>query len=679
MVRPVFKKGFLCWHKYKLAGITLCLAILVLAPTPGFGGPDIADTLKKIQVSESNATKMRLYNSLFTYYEYSNADSGLYYVKEGLTFFSQVNYKPGIAAMLANMGGIYATQGLFQIARMCEDDALKIYTDEHDDQGIAAANNVLGTIDGRRASYADACTHFFKALHIYLQKKDTSGIADTYIKLGTANEKAGHFDTALALYNRGLNFYKGKPIDDVSIFLKNNIGVIYADMGDTGTAMKYYREALVESDSPKYAQIRMLPLVNAADCYLKNRDTDKAIKYNEEALLITEKEHLDQDRINILVTLADIFDSKDKDKSLRLLTQALALAQFYGQQNQQVDILRKFIVFYRKKGDNKTALLYADKCNNLYESLLSSERVIANANLDAKYGLDQVSAKLQTEDFSAHEERVRKNFITNIVVILAIFINLILFVVIYYYQKTKKLNEELIRRSASLETAIGVKDKLISVIAHDLLGTMGFMPLTLSLCKNKLLPVDDRFELLSQAERSAVASYETLQNMLAWGKSQMMGVSLSQKRFNAHEAIAEVTQFIRIMALHKHIEILDEVGDDVFVWADPNHFDFVIRNLLINAVKFTRKNGQIKLSLDAETQPGYLIFTVADNGIGIEASRLARIFEGDLPGTTGTDNEISNGIGLKLCREFIEANGGKIWVESELGKGSSFFFTVRKP
>ena len=167
--------------------------------------------------------------------------------------------------------------------------------------------------------------------------------------------------------------------------------------------------------------------------------------------------------------------------------------------------------------------------------------------------------------------------------------------------------------------------------------------------------------------------------MLAWGKSQMMGVSLSQKRFNAHEAIAEVTQFIRIMALHKHIEILDEVGDDVFVWADPNHFDFVIRNLLINAVKFTRKNGQIKLSLDAETQPGYLIFTVADNGIGIEASRLARIFEGDLPGTTGTDNEISNGIGLKLCREFIEANGGKIWVESELGKGSSFFFTVRKP
>jgi signal transduction histidine kinase len=112
------------------------------------------------------------------------------------------------------------------------------------------------------------------------------------------------------------------------------------------------------------------------------------------------------------------------------------------------------------------------------------------------------------------------------------------------------------------------------------------------------------------------------------------------------------------------------------VYADPSLFDFIIRNLIANALKYTPHGGAIKVNADTHSKPGFTVFEVKDNGIGMDKSVMGRIFSSP-KSTQGTDNEKGHGIGLMLCKEFAVLNGGDIWVESEPGKGASFFFSVK--
>jgi|GEM_PF-651450 len=638
----------------------------------------IAAFVDQIKSEKENSRLVALYDSIYSYYEYSNSDSGIYYLKQGLIHFSEEEYNPGKASILARLADIYSHRGMQQVARNFALESLKIYNEIGDSVGVASTDKVMGLIEAKSDNLPEACGFLLDALKIYSNLKDSLGIASIYVDLGSANAKAQDGDKALEYYMKGLNYYNHRDGKDIFIVLNNNIGYVYAEKGDTADALKYYHIALDESNQERYEQIRLLPYQNLGKLYATViKDTAKAVKYANMALDIAKKNRMLEERTDLLLQLSGYLGSKEISVRLNLLDTALNISETYGLQQTQAEILKNIIAIYKAQKDYKNTSLFQAKLIDLSDSLLASEKRKANSNLEAKHQLDELNEKIDVEETNEKQQQEKSSAIFKEVIFIAIGINLVLFVLIYFYQKTKKLNKELKSRELSLEQSNNVKNKMISIIAHDLLGSIGFMPLSIGLCKDTTLPQDERYELLSQVELNAIAAHDTLQNMLDWAKSQIRGITLKQVEFNVNGILSDVLEFIRIRATNKNITIVNNISGDLSVLADPHHFRFIIRNLLSNAVKYTKREGIIELSAVADRQRGLVTFLVQDNGVGIAADRIGKLFDADVEGTVGTDNELSNGLGLNLCKEFLTINGGEIWVNSREGAGTEFYFTLK--
>lgn len=221
------------------------------------------------------------------------------------------------------------------------------------------------------------------------------------------------------------------------------------------------------------------------------------------------------------------------------------------------------------------------------------------------------------------------------------------------------------------------KDKMLSIIAHDLRGPLGNfkamvdMMITAQDFYNKA----EQIEMLQLLSQNANATYELLENLLNWSGSQRGVITFEPSQLEVLTVVMEVNEFILPMATKKNISVFYEIGEEIQVYADENMFRAILRNLIGNAIKFTRERGEIIFS--AVRKGDQVIFGVKDNGVGMLPEVKEKLFN-QLENTIklGTNSEKGSGLGLLLCKEFIEKMGGEIWVESEIGKGSTFFFSL---
>ncbi len=244
----------------------------------------------------------------------------------------------------------------------------------------------------------------------------------------------------------------------------------------------------------------------------------------------------------------------------------------------------------------------------------------------------------------------------------------------------KKADEEIKERNEQLIKLNAEKDKFFSIIAHDLKSPFnGFLILTELMADSSvefsLAEFAENSKLLNEAARNL---YKLLGNLLEWAQIQKGSINFNPKDSNLSKMVSQSIETIYQRALQKRIEIITEIDNTQKVYADDKMIDTVLRNLLSNAVKFTRKDGKtvVKSKLLNDTT---VEVSVEDNGVGMPAKDVERLFNiEEKVSSVGTEGELSTGLGLLLCKEFIEMNGGKIWAESELGKGSKFTFTLHK-
>jgi two-component system, sensor histidine kinase and response regulator len=164
-------------------------------------------------------------------------------------------------------------------------------------------------------------------------------------------------------------------------------------------------------------------------------------------------------------------------------------------------------------------------------------------------------------------------------------------------------------------------------------------------------------------------------NLLTWARLQMESMEYNPKNIDISQVIAEQIALFSLAAQAKGNQLVSNVTENTKVFADGNHLDFILRNLLANAIKFTQQG---KIMILARTQEEMIEIAVADSGVGMSVGFAKNIFDvGQKSSTQGTAGEKGTGLGLPLCKEFVEKNGGKIWVETIENKGSIFFFTLR--
>jgi signal transduction histidine kinase len=178
--------------------------------------------------------------------------------------------------------------------------------------------------------------------------------------------------------------------------------------------------------------------------------------------------------------------------------------------------------------------------------------------------------------------------------------------------------------------------------------------------------------IISQSSQNAM---DLLQNLLDWSRAQTGRMEFNPEYFELVDLIGESKMLFDAIASQKNISIKSELPHSIVVFADKQMTSTVLRNLISNAIKFTRHGGEINLS--AKKKSNGILISVSDNGVGIAAERLIKLFRIDESNSTyGTEKERGTGLGLILCKEFVENHGGKIWAESEEGKGSTFYFTL---
>ena len=241
----------------------------------------------------------------------------------------------------------------------------------------------------------------------------------------------------------------------------------------------------------------------------------------------------------------------------------------------------------------------------------------------------------------------------------------------------KQKNERIYQQSKMLKEINTTKDKLYSVIAHDLRspfnGIIGFSDLLLE-NENDCGSEESR-EILSLINISAKRTFSLLENLLTWTKMQMGEIHYNPKDLKIHLIILETIDVLKSSAQIKNINLTYSQSGDIEMWADSAMLQTIIRNLIQNAIKFTRCGGEI--NIQAITKGKKNIIVIKDNGVGMSEETQRRLFKkSSNPSTEGTALEKGSGLGLILCREFVKAHDGKIEVKSELDKGSIFTVTL---
>ncbi len=249
------------------------------------------------------------------------------------------------------------------------------------------------------------------------------------------------------------------------------------------------------------------------------------------------------------------------------------------------------------------------------------------------------------------------------------------------YQKNA-LIEELSEIKDNLEKINAEKDKFFSIIAHDLKSPFsGFLGLTKMMVDEfQDLSLKDMLTFSHNMRDSAKSLYKLLENLLEWSRIQRGVIEFNPEICFLPFIFKQNLDIQSEVAKQKEIVLVNNIPDHANVMADIPMLNTVIRNLMSNSIKFTPRGGRIEVGVQPEgTNTSEVCVYIKDNGLGMDSNMLGKLFKIDQKvSRPGTENEPSTGLGLLLCKEFIEKQGGKIWVESEEGKGSTFYFTLPK-
>jgi len=249
----------------------------------------------------------------------------------------------------------------------------------------------------------------------------------------------------------------------------------------------------------------------------------------------------------------------------------------------------------------------------------------------------------------------------------------------------KKVEQEISKKLKELIEANYAKDKYLSIIAHDLKSPfLGLIGLSEILLRDwDLLSEENKLELIVDIHKTSEETYKLLEDLLNWAKSQREKLEVSIQEIMVRNVVDSSIRISENNAIPKGIEVQNKIKNNLKVNADEKMMATVFRNLISNAVKFTGPGGKIKIT--AREEKNYCTFCVSDNGEVIDKQDILDLFNPNnlnkLKRKTNAyinDNKIPNfkGLGLILCKDFVEKNGGRIWLETQKGVGSKFYFTV---
>ena len=560
-------------------------------------------------------------------------------------------------------------------------------------------------------------THNFKTEHADI----LSLIGDIYLEVGNSFKAIEHYMQSLALVE-SLSHYPE------IIKLENKIGQVYAALGNDQKAIEYHKKGLKVSKQNEYvegvaqsnywlattyAQIGNLDLAlekqlialalyqnlnkkrgqarsffALGKIYTLKTDFTQARAYLEDALLLYSQSNDILGRAQVLNHIGAIdIERKDYKSAINNLQMALNL----GEQLNNKKIIRDSYEYlyncYAGLKDYERALQYKDLFVAISDFIYGEESERRMAELQNRFEIEQKESEIEglRKDNQLRELQVQKqaNFQKFLVICLVLMV-VIFGLVFYLYRNHKKsyrqvaaAYDQINRQNNELQELNATKDKFFSIISHDLKGPLNSLTSFSGLLINHTdsLSKEEIQMLAKDLDKSLKNLLALLNNLLAWSRAQSGNLDSKPELFNVQEIVYANAELLQRTAENKEIVLKTRIPAQLQAFADKNQMNTVLRNLISNALKFTEAGGSVEIQ--ANQWKDAIEISVTDTGIGMNQETLSKLFKIEHKYTTlGTANEKGTGLGLMLCKEFIELSGGTLVVESKEGKGSTFRFTI---
>ncbi|WPV65001.1 ATP-binding protein [Chitinophaga sp. LS1] len=645
------------WQRRRSAPYTLLILMLALfftKPVASMAQSQLTDSLTKVLAAHptKDTTRVNILNQLSRFLFTQVPSLTETYAKEAFYISDSLYYLPGKLWATRNLALAENAKGNLEKQMDLTLEALKLAEQLNDLKATGILNADLGNILIEQQQPRQGLIYQKKALAIKQKENDKAEIGKTLNGIGTSYmvlkewDSALHFLYASERIKLALNDHRGLA------YAYENIGIILSVKGNYQEALRYH---------------------TMSSQYYKESDNIQGVV----------KSYLNMAQTN---TFLKDFTAAEED-----LQNAARL-------NKSMQNTRNEMIYYRyrsmldsARGNFAQALENYKEFQALSEDFFSTEKSRFIANSKEKYESEkkQHENELLKKEQLLHLATIRQQQIL-VIFCIALFMALATITVLLYrmFKRQKDLysqlnsrnrrvqqqNQIILDQNAALESGNQVKDKIFSVISHDLRAPLGILEGMLFLLRDEKMSQEQFNMFVDELWRDMKNTSSMMDNLLQWANSQMKGIRVMPDDFNITVLLNNEFELLQTLARQKNIQLNHYLPPVIHVFADKDMIRMVLRNLISNAIKFTPKNGSIVI--DYRLSPDKVEVMVKDNGIGIPSEDQSKVFSNIYYSTTGTQNEKGCGLGLPLSKDFIQRNNGEIWFQSYKEKGTSFHFTL---
>lgn len=581
---------------------------------------------------------------------------------------------------------------------------------------------------GKAFNYELAMDSYLKAMALADSSRLQSGQIFSYLLIARVFEDVGNPEKSIQFLDKAKQASSlfGNP--SVEALILNESGKVHVAANRLDEAREDYEQVLLLQDKMHDPVAQAQALSNLAHLHALQNNFNRSLEMYKQSLSIWRQQRNRLEEARSLNVIGDLYSlMKNNERAYANYTAALEVYQsldnkegiaeafnsigvYYfnqkkykesvanlelalsaGRSAQSKNTLRKSYEYLsnslKESGDFRRALEYTELLMAMNDFILKEENDQKLLDMQSQYALEEKeqaltrleNIRVQREHELAEQKRIQL-YLYGILLMAGI----ILVLIIYLYLSKQKSNKQLQQINARIEEQniqlhnLNVtKDKFFSIISHDLKGPLNSLTSFSGLLINHFdaLSKDDIQKLAKDLDKSLKNLFVLLNNLLEWARSQTGNIDFTRELINIQDVLQQNKDLLEAQATGKSITLLFDNSGPVWVEANKHSINTVVRNLLSNAIKFTPPNGVIKLGATPHNHE--VIVSISDTGLGMSKKVLDKLFRLDTKHTTpGTQNEQGTGLGLILCKDFVEKNGGRIWVESEEGKGSVFSFSL---
>lgn len=646
------------------------------------------------QDSTKVETSLHLIKALYHSKDYKKA---LSFIDQTNQLSKNLNFKKGIADVNYYKALIYANKNDYFNAIDSFNKSKKIYLLLNDTLGVAKVNNSIGLIEIKRGNYSIGLESSLSAIHVFESKNLRKDLSSAYNNLAEAYYNTHQVEKALEFNYKALTIRE--QLEDSSAIKTStkNIAMLYSLRKEHRKAIEYYEKVLKLINPKKDQVLRGEILPRIGEEYLRFNDYNKAAQYLVEGLKYNRENKNNQ---GILRSLNSIAYLNLKQNNLK--TAAIQLNEAHNiavESENKPELLKNYglqKVLDSTNGRFQNAFFWQSKFYDLKTELdkENTPKVVIDSNsikkeLTTETVLEEDSLELQAKNLN-HKSEIKTLEATTYILCTALLILFIIVLLVLLKRKnrikyTKELeeknkqiqiqNDAILEQTHHLEDINKVKDRLFSIVSHDLKDSISSVKALLDLLKEDSISKEEFYELIPELSENADNASALLFNLLNWSKSQMQNLEPHPELFNIQDVFNDKISLVEQKIEQKRIVLINE-SQRGFIYADRSMVEIIIQNLLTNAVKFSRVGDVITIS--NKDYNGKSLICIEDTGVGISKENLKKLFNNGNFTTTGTKNEKGTGLGLTICKELAELNGGKIWVESTQNVGSKFYVELPK-